>query len=166
MRLTYFIILIAGMLLGGCNDSSSPTTEEPASATPTQQPATVDAPVYPSFPVKKVENLFQHCDYIDYIFYDLPISMSIKEKPAIQYNITHIGSQPARQLPNCKPVGRLFYQVKGENVEQAELYFSQGCTYFVFLENDQPKYGNMMTDKGIEYLNGMLGQAGFKGVNQ
>jgi hypothetical protein len=165
MRLIYLVFFFSGLLVAGCSESTPSTTEVPPPAAPQQQ-AISQAPLYPSFPIEKVEYLFQNCDYIDYIFFDLPISMSIKEKPSIQYNITHIGSQPARQLPNCKPVGRLFYQVKGENVEQAELYFSQGCTYFVFLENDQPKYGNMMTDKGIEYLNGMLGQAGFKGVNQ
>ncbi|RMG78784.1 MAG: hypothetical protein D6714_17435 [Bacteroidetes bacterium] len=119
-------------------------------AAPAAQP---QGEMLPSLPTEKLQYLWENCDYVDYIFYNLPISMSLNEKSSIQYALRHIAADPARIDPNCKPIGRIFYQVKGENVLEADIYFQQGCTYFKFLENNKPAYANYMTDEGIRYLN-------------
>ena len=146
----YILFLFVSLLLfsacGNSTNSEAETTVQNAE------------PMLPSFPLEKLEYLWQYCDYIDYIFYELPISMSLDTKAAIQYSLSHVAQTTPPAMPQCKPVGRVFYQVDGENYAEADLYFSQGCTYFVFMEDQKPTYANYMTDEGIQYMNNNLAQ--------
>jgi hypothetical protein len=144
IRIALFFALI--MCFGCQNDSSNSADQN----TTTTQPA---APSLPSMPLETIQFLWENCDYIDFVFYQLPISMSLNEKSSIQYALRHISADAARLDPNCKPIGRVFYQVKGENHSEADIYFQQGCTYFKFLKDNKPVYANYMTDEGIKYMN-------------
>ena len=114
---------------------------------------TEPAATLPGLPLETVQHLWQNCDYVDFVFYHLPISMSLSDQNAIQYVLRHISADAARIDPNCKPIGRVFYQIKGENYLEADIYFQQGCTYFKFLKDNKPIYANYMTDDGIKYMN-------------
>jgi len=149
-------IALVGLLAMQCGDS---TTENTTPAPVTQ----VQADTFPSIPIPKLQDLWENCDYIDYVFYQLPISMSLDQDNSIKYALSHISSSGAPKKPECKSIGRVFYQVKGENQEEAELYFSEGCTFFVFLENGKPKYGNYMTPTGAQYLNNTFQSASGNG---
>ncbi len=117
----------------------------------------------PSLPVQTAQRLYEQCDYVDYVFYELPISMSLYEKASIQAAVRHISATPAGLDPRCKPIGRIFFQIDGENVLQGDIYFKPGCTYFIFLDEEgKPQYGNQMTDECIQYLNNNFTHAGLK----
>ncbi len=115
--------------------------------------------VYPGIPEADMKLLIDSCDYIDYILYDYSFSISQSEKNQIIAALQHIGSPlTADADPNCKPVGRIFFQVKGENVAEADIYFGENCQYYVFLEGDQPKYANQLTATGIAFYNNIFKQ--------
>jgi len=160
---TFFAAITLLVGFAACQNQDTQTNEatsQPDTAAPsTVSTAPPPQPTLPSIPLETVEYLWANCDYVDYVFYELPISMSLDNQRSVQYVLQHISDAPAPLLPECKPIGRIFYQVKGENVLMADLYFSQGCTYFVFLENDKPKYANYMTEKGVAYLNDNFKQA-------
>lgn len=159
MLLRTFLVAIPLLVgLAACQNPEKQNHER-AAEPETSAPSTAAQPTLPSIPLETVEYLWANCDYVDYVFYDLPISMSLDNQRSVQYVLQHISDAPAPLLPECKPIGRIFYQVKGENALMADLYFSQGCTYFVFLENDKPKYANYMTEKGVAYLNDNFKQA-------
>jgi hypothetical protein len=150
-------LLLAAALFSACGQDKKPETQSPTPAAAAAPAATLQ-----SLPIERLEYLWENCDFIDYVFYTLPLSMSLDNKPSIQNALTHVASEPAPLLPQCKSIGRLFFVVKGENVEMAELYFSPGCTYYVWLKDDKPAYSNYMTPQGVQYLNNVLSQAGIK----
>ncbi len=49
---------------------------------------------------------------------------------------------------------------------EADLYFQEGCTYYVFLKNNKPAYANLMTDDAIGYMNNIMRQAASVGQPQ
>ncbi len=155
MRNSYFFCFALTLSLACCKNEQSGTASTPpatpAPAAPAAQPA-APAVTLPSIPFEKVKKLFDECSTVDYIFYDLPMSMSLDEKASIQYAVRHIASDPAPLNPACKPMGRVNYQVKGNIEVAADFYFSEGCHYFVFMENQKPVYANYMTEEGAKYF--------------
>ncbi len=160
--LYYLRHLLLPVLLGFAACNSSPG-EQPPAHSPAAPPAKTPAPAaqtLPSLPMDIAQNLAQNCTFIDYLYYELPLSMSFNEKNGIITAIRHISDAPAAKPPNCKPIGRVTYQNDGENLLEADLYYSPGCTFFIFLENNKPKYGNMMTPDGIKFYQDMIQRAG------
>lgn len=112
---------------------------------------------YPALPAEFVKNLFDNCSFIDYVFADLPVSISQEEKSSIQQMISYFKNEAPLMLnPNCKPTGRSFYQINGEIVLEADFYFSMGCTYYVFFIDNKPMYSGIMSTQGITFFNKML----------
>ena len=150
-RITLLFIFIIGCF--SCQNDAPASEEETTVTQPTAKPT------LPSLPLETIQYLWENCDYVDYVFYTLPISMSLNEKGSIQYVLRHISADAAPLDPNCKPIGRIFYQIKGENFLEADIFFQKGCTYFKFLKDGQATYANFMTDDGINYLNDNIAKA-------
>ena len=153
MRFLPFLLIA---FLWSCGGEKTPTatTSETPTATTAPAAATATEVLYPAYPQEKLQYLFDNCDYVDYVFYELPMSMSLNEQGSIQYAISHVSITPAKINPNCKSLGRTFYQLKGENIAEAEIVFNgpENCSYFVFYENGKKAYANEMTEAGIKYL--------------
>jgi hypothetical protein len=153
MNKYFFIGLLLTSLLYSCgSDAASETDSKTANTTP--PPAeTAPAPTYPSIPADTIRALYNECDYIDYVFYYTNFSVSQKEKRDIQTAITYIASETPQINPNCQPVGRVFYQVEGENRLEADLYFNsnQGCIYYLFFQDGKPAYANLIMPAGIDF---------------
>ena len=128
-------------------DNSGDKTKQETSAT------------YPTLPTAEHQWLANNCDYIDYLYYELPMSMSFHEKASIVSAIAHISDQPAPKSIPCKSIGRVSYQQNGEIRLEAEMYYAKGCTYFVFLKNNKPVYGNMMTTAATNFYANVFKQA-------
>lgn len=160
-----FLLLL---FLVGCEDSTSATTAKKkkeivipkAEPTPTQ-PTEPLTEKYPALPAKQAKKLFLQTDYIDYLFYDLPYSMSHEEKKDIQNAIRYISTSPVMSnIPDCASIGRIFYQKKGNVIREAEFHFNnqQGCYYLVFLEDGKPTYANLLTRYAVNNYNNIFGQ--------
>ncbi|MCB9284834.1 MAG: hypothetical protein H6563_12225 [Lewinellaceae bacterium] len=161
MRHLLFLVLAAWSLTACNQPPKNPATDTPA---PASAAPAAPAETLPGVPMEILQNLWENCDGVDYVYYDLPISMSLDNQPSIRNALSQVAKQPAPMQPQCKPIGRIFFMIKGENVVVAELYFSKGCTYFIFLENEKPTYSNYMTPQGVEYFNNIFRQAGYPTV--
>ena len=107
--------------------------------------------VYPSITQEEMVHLYENCDFIDYILYGYDFSISQGEKPAIQASFNHISRTPANINPTCKPIGRVFYQIEGENVLEADIYFADGCQYYIFLKDSKPVAANQLSPAGVAF---------------
>lgn len=106
----------------------------------------------PGVPQELIAELWENCDYVDYIFHDLPFSISQSEQPAVRANLNYISPDPLGSLnPDCKPIGREFFHIKGEIAYEADVYYSDNCFYYVFMKNEKPMYANKMSDTGINF---------------
>lgn len=126
------------------------TTEETSTTTPPTTTEAVSTP-YPSITEEKMRNLFENCDYIDYVFYGTNFSMSQNQQSAIRSTLGGISTTPAKVLASCQPVGRVFFMIDGQNVEEADLFFGGSCLYYLFLENGTYAYGNQLTESGFGF---------------
>ncbi len=172
--LRFFTFLLVLTLLAACGDTeNTPTvttentpkknTEKPASKQEafdnlkgelaTGGAAYEAAEKLPSVELKVLENLWLNADYVDYVYYELPISASLDNQNAIQSAVAHIAEQPAGKIPGCKAIGRVFYQIEGENVLQGDIFFSKGCTYFLWVDDQGTYYaGNLMMDSALKFF--------------
>ncbi|RMF24674.1 MAG: hypothetical protein D6765_11430 [Bacteroidetes bacterium] len=151
---SFFLLFAAALLIWSCSSSSDKPAENPS-----PEAAAQNAPALPSLPYETVQYLWENCDYVDYVFYQLPISMSMSDQNSIRYSISHIAQDAATLNPNCPAIGRIFFQEKGENILEADIHFGEGCRYFVFLKEGKPAYANLITDVGVQYLNERITQA-------
>lgn len=122
--------------------------------TPKSLPSTQDSKKagLPALPAEMINKMLAEVDYIDYIWHDLPFSLSQEEKEGINTNISFISNEGVSELsPACKAIGRKFYNIKGETIATADVYFSPGCYYYVFLEGEKPIYANKITAQGINF---------------
>lgn len=134
------------------DNTDSPTTQNEVAS---QAPATA---TLPAFPKDSILVLFDQCDYIDFVFYNGNFSISQNEQASIRSSLGHISPEAAPMQPECKPMGRIFYQINGENRAQADFYFSQNCLYYIFMEDNKPKYANKMTEQGFNFFKNIFTQ--------
>ncbi len=141
-----------------------------ACQTPEQSAPKVEAPVaaqadvnpisYPSITEEEMGELIQRTSLVDYVFYDLPISMNLDNPGAINSALRQISNQPAQIFPQCKPMGRVIFQDNGDIFKEADFYFSKPCFGFIFIEDNKKVSSNMMTEEGAEFFKGLLKNAG------
>lgn len=155
MLIRFLLLFFSISLLCHCNPNPAST----ASQTPaTTQPAAdnTQGKSYPSIPIERLQYLWDNASYMDVVFYELPISMNQSSLASIRTTLAHIAEVTPTISPNCKSIGRIFFQVGPKNVETAEIYFQPGCTCYLWLENDKPVYANNMTEEGVAFYNNIF----------
>lgn len=170
MRHIYFIAIIS-VLLFSCKSSNDQdaaaqvTTSTQKSKTNKAVANNSNVEKYPGVTEGMIRRLMNQCDYVDYIFYNLPISISQDDKKAILSNINFIAKTSPESIPaTCKPMGRKSFQKNGEIMIEADIYINveEKCFFYVFYENGKKAYANHMTADGINFYYNVFGQAGVK----
>lgn len=114
----------------------------------------------PALPGNLMQKLFTEVTYIDYIFYDLPFSISQDDKPSINSNLQLMSAEKMGPISvNCKPIGREFFHIGGEIVLEAEVYFDNDCFGYVFLEKEKATYANKISESGMKFYSNIINQA-------
>lgn len=163
MRFTlYTLIFIFSLTLISCGgeavkEKTSTTQAEIPPAAAAAKPGVKNQVALESVPRKVIMDLWNSCTYIDYIFHDLPFSMSQDETESIQANLNYIATEPQAYIPNnCKPMARQMFHVGGDIVLECDVYLSDNCQFYVFVENEKPKYANKMTPDALKFFGTMF----------
>lgn len=143
-RLLCAVAVLAFMCACGGQDTSTAATTDTA-------PAAAPLTTYPSIDVIRLEYLFANATYMDATFYNLPVSINQSELPQIQSTLAGISTDPITLAPACKPLGHIWFQVNGENVEEADIYFQAECIGYVWYEDGKPAYSNKLTQDGVNF---------------
>lgn len=170
--MTYSIlrsICLLSILLTSCKSdkAADPNTNPIPTSTPSQVVEQPDPQItyteLPILPTHIRNMLFQKVNEIDYLYYTLPFSMSQNEEAAVKSNVSHIDNTPFKGIPsNCagKAMCREFFKSQGEQIMEADIYFSQDCVFYVFMgEDGKPQYGANMTAIGQNFYNTVIQQA-------
>ena len=167
----YITLLLLSLLLLQCNgdqqsndhgaDKVKELTTEATSETKT--PAATVA-TYPSITAEKMKYLYDNCDYIDFVFYNLDFSMSQDQRPAIIQTLRGVSTTPGRIDASCQPIGRVFFQVEGVNAVEADLFFGGVCLYYIFFEDGQYAYSNQMTQESAGFYQKIFTQVSTQGA--
>lgn len=165
-RFLYIALALISLSFVQCNSNTEAPAEETTTTETTTTPPTTDEAVtqpYPSITGEKMRHLYDNCDYIDYVFYGTNFSMSQNQQSAIRSTLSGISTSPASVVASCQPVGRVFFMIDGENVEEADLFFGGSCLYYLFLENGTYSYGNQLTESGFAFYQRIFEQVSTQG---
>jgi len=154
-RMTYrlfFVGLLASLLV------SCQSPEQGAENAAKEQAGSRAEPLA-SLPPERIADLARRCDFVDYMFYYANFSLSQDNPGGIRQTVAFIGPGGIAPDPDCKPMGRIFFQEKGEILLEGDMYFQDHCRYFLFLENGKPKYAHAMTPAAVTFLNQIFARA-------
>lgn len=171
MRYTFLLLVFISLLITACNqevaDKKDHVENNPSTTTKTVPSTNQEAILYPSLTQAKMTELWDNCTFVDYTFYNLPLSLSLDNPGAIKNSLQHISTQtvPASKKV-CKPAGRIFYQKNGEDLLEADIYLSKDCQFYVFYENKKPSYANMMSEQGINFFKTTLNRVNIQSNGQ
>ena len=143
-------------VLTACGDQASKKKAENKSTVVAKSGKVLSLPALPS---EDMQRLYEECDFTDYIFHNLPFSISQGEKAAIVKNLSFISPDPAGEVTiTCKPMGREFFHIKGEIEYEADVYFEEGCQYIVFMKGNTPIYLNKISEAGKKFYGSIISQ--------
>lgn len=131
---------------------SKKNTEVAKSVTSTPLP-------YPPIPENDVKVMWEKCDFIDYLFYETNFTLSQDDQASIRQFLSFLANAPGNEGENCKSLGRVFFQEKGDVMYEAEFFFQKGCTYLVFLVDNKPKWSNQLTPQGKKFFMNLFKKA-------
>ncbi len=158
-RILVFLTLVFVL---SCNSSENKneTTSE-VKETQTNPPQTQQEIYLPSISLEEMESLWNNCNQADFTYYQLPISTSLSDKYSIQQSFKHVSDTPVPlDMKNrCFAIARVFYKKDGDDLMDAEIYFSQGCSFFVFFKDGKPAYSNLMTNAGVKHFDQIIQKA-------
>jgi hypothetical protein len=145
------LVLLSFCLITSCKQSTETT------AIKVEDASHIIVNTYPTLPPEFQNNIFTNCTYLDYIFNDLPFSVSQNDRTGIMTNVGFIGSEvPTHINKNCKSLGREMFQINGEIVLEAEIFFTAECNYYLFYVDGKPKYSNVISKSGIDFYRNLI----------
>lgn len=160
-----FTLCVFFCAFSGCSNSTDQNTPPPPVAAPVEgtpaSSANKQLLPYPSLPDEIAQDLYTRCDFIDYIFYDprLPMSISLDEPNSIKSTFNHLMRDQPSTDGTCKATGRVMYQHQGEYIIEADFYVNDECTYFIFMVDQKPTYANKMSADGVTFFSNNIAQA-------
>ena len=99
-------------------------------------------------------------DHIDYIFNSLPLSMNQDGQQAIFQDLRFASNQAMPGIPStCVPLARKIYLGQGEILMESDIYFSENCLFQIYIKDEKPLFGNMLSEEGITFYKNLLIEA-------
>ncbi|MEO0733987.1 MAG: hypothetical protein AAFZ52_14210 [Bacteroidota bacterium] len=111
---------------------------------------------HPSIDQERLLYLWDNATYMDATFYDLPISINQNNLDQIRSTIATVAAEPMPLPEGAKPLGHIWFQINGKNIEEADIYFQEDAVGYVWYENGQPTYSNRMTEDGVRFYNNII----------
>lgn len=153
MSLRAFLTLLLPLLLCTCGPASDNSVTADTTPPPPPPTAAVDRgeTPYPNIPFERLQYIYDNATYLDATFYDLPISINQKEQSQIRSTLSGVGNEAMNYAPTCKAIGHIWFQINGENVEEADIYFQDPCAGYVWYDDGKPAYSSALTEQGANF---------------
>ncbi|MEL6388967.1 MAG: hypothetical protein AAFQ02_02310 [Bacteroidota bacterium] len=144
-----FASILAGSLLIGCKSEGLQHNRDYS-----DMPASFSAE---GMTKEEYEKIVAETKQIDYVFYEIPLSLNEDAVDALYRDLDLISTDPAPGIPlGCKPIARKIYMGDNDVVIEADLYFSDGCYLQIFIRDQRPLFGNLLNTDGAVYYEGMM----------
>ncbi len=146
-----FLVLLAIFLFSSCGETEKKKGMAKDELWETKSNE-VKVSTLPSITFEEMKEIYESCDFIDIIFYNVEFSMSVNNKTNIQKMVGFVSTNVATINPACKAMGRIFFQKDGALLVEADMYYDDQCRYFVFQKNGKNAYANDITPEGQAYF--------------
>lgn len=152
-----YIVLIGSLLTIGL---SSCKGKKQTSNNPNQKIETPDGFSNGGIDEATTQLLIDKADHIDIIFHKLPLSMNQDGKNAVFQELSYISKEPMTGIPvGCYPLARKIYLGDGEILLESDLYFTEECLFQIFIKDEQPLFGNRLSQQGVNFVANLMEQA-------
>ena len=99
-------------------------------------------------------------DHIDYIFNTIPLSMNQDGQNAMVQDLRFVSRNPMPGIPSgCQPLARKIYLGQGEILLESDIYFSDGCLFQIYIKDEKPLFGNLLSQEGITFYKNLMLEA-------
>lgn len=147
-------IIIAALAFQSCGETKKGADEkkEMEAAIP------VALPVLPGEEIAKLAN---EATLIDFIFYDLPVSVNFNERNSIVQMCNFLSNQAPVNKGQCQPIAVGIFTSGMDELAKADLFFDDKCAYFAFHNADGKGYAyeNQLNAQGVQYFTKVLESA-------
>lgn len=107
-----------------------------------------------------MELLLNNGDHIDYIFTSIPLSMNQDGRNAMMQDLRFVSNKVMTGVPqSCAPLARKIYLGNGEILMEADIYFSEGCLFQIYIKDEKPLFGNLLSQEGITFYKNLMLEA-------
>ena len=146
------LLVCVCMLFAACGQNSNGDHDESTDAQEVGE-------ITDALPQETLQLIAETGDYVDYIFNDYPISFSQSEPSAVRQVAGFIDPEPTSMPEGCEPTAIVAFISQGEVLAEANLYFTDDCSHFVFFdENRNPTYSHPLRQQGKQYYESVLEQ--------
>ena len=156
MRILLYCIFSISIL--ACKSEEKKVMENSAETTAESQPVT-EFVENRLTPIGKgiFDTLYNNTTFIDYLWHDLPFSVSQADPAAVKANVTFISPNGLSKLPkHCKSIGRKSYQFNGDIFMDADIYFGDGCAYYIFIQDNKRMWLNQISEDGQKFYTHLI----------
>ena len=145
------IILLALLLNGvvACK-SSSPGTDKGQ----TQSSSLVSN--LPVIDANELTELKRTVNAVDLTGLKTNVTMSFDNPQAIAYILSFISGPPGDFTKNCTPDARIALMVNGTIVKDADVFFMNGCSAVIYMDENNAVEANGITPEGIDFFKNFL----------
>lgn len=141
------LIALACIMTVGCKDSKNPSN--------TGKSIMGNLKPIPSETITEYNKTATSVDLIS-LRKEVNVSMNFDNPQAVQYVISFIDDEAGFVNKTCKPDGHIVLQKNGEIVNEADIYYSDGCNAIVWMKDQVPSYCNGLTPEGVEFYKNFL----------
>lgn len=158
MRSTFLLVLIGVFYIGCQSPTADTSSNDQRTTVETPTAPSLSRMAVPSIPLAELQQLYNTCDFIDFIFFELPFSMSYDNAPAIQTAIKWVAQEVPLDNPGCKALARMSFQSKGGIVAEADIYVSDNCAHLEWIKEGKTVYANKMSPAGHQHYMKLIQQ--------
>lgn len=133
-------------------------TSDSADADQAEQVPPVSQGDLKSIPAESMKALWDSCSAVDIIFYETNFSISQGDQPAIRNTLGYFLPSAVVHDSKCKPIGRITFVVDGTIKQEADIYHSPGCEYFIWMKDNKPAHINPMSPQGVSFFDQVMKQ--------
>lgn len=158
IRILLVLFVSACSILACKQDATTANGQRINRAVPQQNNGTPADPVDP-MPIEEIRWMIENIDQIDYEYDNMPISMALSEKGAVQNNVSYISPSVQWDIPTgCKPIGRQLFYSKANLIYEADLYFDNQCRFLVFKKDGKKVFQNKISKHGQKFYENVFSQ--------
>ena len=150
----YLAILIAAVVFQSCGETKKGKDEK-------KEMETAIPVALPVLPGEEVARLANEATLIDFIFYDLPVSINFNERNSIVQMCNFLSNQSPVRKGQCQPIAVGIFTSGMNELAKADLYFDDNCAYFAFHKEDGKGYAyeNQLNAQGVQYFTKVIESA-------
>lgn len=111
-------------------------------------------------PSDQITEMNKTCTSIDLVslIKDVNVSMNFDNPQAVQYVLSFVADEKGVLTGNCPPQGHVTFVSHGNIVNEADIYYLNGCNAMVWTKNQKPIFCNKIAPEGIDFYKNFLRQ--------